>query len=568
MLEPLTGKPREHKFTTYDLEWWPETYELRLVGVYDKEKGYRHYSSIEQFFLKELTGKNCHRRFYAHFGGSSDIIFLINYIMRSRTDLRIDAIFAGSSAVIVRVSDINNRKRNWTFVDSGYLIRRPLADIGGWLGNAKGDKAAIYSENLQELIDYNEKDCRILYEAVQKLQWQLNAFGGELKSTLASSALDLFRRRFLKHQIRTRKDVNAFARRAFIASRVEVFRRECEVGEYFDINSSFPTSMSRPQPGNVIAQTRRLPSSGCYLADVEVRVKDCYLPPIGYRHDDGRILFPVGSWRSVLDSADVELLERTGHEVTKVHECLSFEPFSDLAEYVAIIYALKEKATGYEREVWKLLLNSLYGKFGERSDKRKILFRPLSIICQHTIPCPDDNPCIERIADDIYSVKEDKEIPHAHVPIAAHITALSRGLLYDHLDSCRKVFYCDTDSIVCGPEDVLPTGTTLGALKHEYSVRMGTFLAPKLYSFERDDGKRIVRAKGFSRLDYQGFQALAEGREYVISRMQRIRESLNFSGTVTPKDIRIEKRIYLQNTKRRFLPSGDSVPWTLDELAA
>jgi hypothetical protein len=103
-------------------------------------------------------------------------------------------------------------------------------------------------------------------------------------------------------------------------------------------------------------------------------------------------------------------------------------------------------------------------------------------------------------------------------------------------------------------------------LKHEYTVRNGTFLAPKLYSFEKSTGERIVRAKGFSRIDYEGFCKLAEGKDFVIRRMARIRESLSNDGTITPKDIEIKKRIYLTNTKRCFLPSGDSRPWTIKEL--
>jgi hypothetical protein len=173
--------------------------------------------------------------------------------------------------------------------------------------------------------------------------------------------------------------------------------------------------------------------------------------------------------------------------------------------------------------------------------------------------------CIEEIGTDIYSIKNEREVKHAHVPIAAHVTALSRGLLYSSLAKCKDLYYCDTDSVVCGVGDRLETGSELGELKHEYSVSEGTFLAPKLYTFARPDGSRVVRAKGFSRLDYEGFCELAEGREVVTTRMQRIREGLNV-GDLSPKDQKVVKAIHLKNTKRRHLPDGSTVPWQIHEL--
>jgi hypothetical protein len=438
------------------------------------------------------------------------------------------------------------------------------------VGLKKGDKANIWTKDFEELRSYNERDCIILYEAIERLQTQINDLGGNLRATLASTALDLFRRRFLTRTIPTKDSLNELARQSYIASRVEVFRRSCLEGEYFDINSSFPTSMTHPQPGEISHVSSKISEKeeSCYLADATIEIfDDIYLPPLAQRTSDGRILFPTGRWRGVFDSADIRLLHSSGSgRIQRIHEVTHFRPFSDLAAYVHTLYDMRLKSTGYEKEVFKLLLNGLYGKFGERSDKRRIVIRPKCTTCEHSPECPEDDPCIRMIAPDIYAIKENKEIPHAHVPISSHITALSRGLLYSSLSRCKQIYYCDTDSVVCSTSDKLPTGQKLGELKHEYTVRNGTFLAPKLYSFEKSTGERIVRAKGFSRIDYEGFCKLAEGKDFVIRRMARIRESLSNDGTITPKDIEIKKRIYLTNTKRCFLPSGDSRPWTIKEL--
>lgn len=579
MLEPLRAKPRTHEFLVYDLEWWPGTYELRMIGVYDERKGYRFYRTIKEFLRKELSRRNQSRRFYAHFGGTSDVTFLIDYVLRRAPHLQAEACFAGSSAFLLRLS--TGWGRGWTFIDSGYLIRRPLAEIGKWIGLEKGPKEAIFSDNFEELVEYNERDCRVLYEAIKKLQTQLNAFGGELKTTLASSALDLFRRRFLSRPIPTHEAINALARKAYIASRVEVFKGQCDLGEYYDINSSFPKSMTAPQPAEVLGISKRLPDPpALYLADLTVEIKACYLPPLPIRKEDGQIVFPTGQWRSTFDSADVELLESSGAgRILKVHDVTLFAPNTDLGGYVEALYALKEKAEGYEREVWKLLLNALYGKFAERSEKRKIAFRPENTTCK--IHKSAECGCIQMIAPEIYAIKEEKEVKHAHVPLSVHITSLSRALLFRYLSQCERIYYCDTDSVVCGAQDRLDTGPKLGELKHEYSVRDGRFLAPKLYAFRKPDGKEIVKAKGFSKvpdeadpsgmrsraLTYADFSALADGKELLIRRMQRIRESLNHDATVTPRDQVTRKRVYLERPKRCPLPDGDSRPWTMKEIA-
>ena len=72
---PIEGEAKIKGITTYDLEWLPETMALRVVGVYDEDKGYRSYtdaaglSPMERFLNAELSAENSGRMFYAHAGG-------------------------------------------------------------------------------------------------------------------------------------------------------------------------------------------------------------------------------------------------------------------------------------------------------------------------------------------------------------------------------------------------------------------------------------------------------------------------------------------------------------------
>ena len=566
MLVPIQGKVKRRKITTYDLEWRPDNLELRLVGVYD-ERGYRCYYSIKDFLNHEMTYSNRGRIFYAHAGGSYDIQFVLKELRKASNDrFEISIGFSGSRAFMVQV---RQQKHKWTFADSFLLLPRKLKDIGKWIGSAKGELTDFYAP-MAELINYNAQDCKILYQAIDSLQDELISLGGELKMTLASCAMALFRRKHLNREIRTNAIHNIHMQDAYFASRVEVFERDCKEALYYDINSSFPHSMAKPQPGNYLGPAKKLPDAldALFIAECEIEIKDVYLPPTPYRSIDKRILFPTGKWEAMLDVTDVRLLLENGHKIHKVNSVHMYEPFTDLSAYVSVLYELKRTSEGFKREVYKLLLNGLYGKFGERPEKEKMLLNPFTVDCPHDGKHVNDE-CMAMIYPGVWKVDEVIDIPHAHIPIGAHITALSRELLFNHLKSCSKVFYCDTDSVLCSPDNHFPESDSLGELKLEYTIASGKFISPKMYDFQTTEGKDVTKAKGFSGITHDDFVRLTkkgETREYFIQRrMARVKECFakGFSG---PTEISVKKRIIGANPKRHTYDDGSTRPWTIEEL--
>lgn len=630
MLTPIHKAAKGKAFTTYDLEWWPDwnslpedqkakhdrkTYKdmsLRLVGVYDKERGFRHYKTIAEFLDREMTHAARGRLFFAHAGGSYDVQFILQEIISNRQGWHVEAMFSGASAVMVKVK---RNRQTWTFCDSFFLMRSKLADIGKWIGQEKGTKEDMFTKDMAVLIDYNRKDCMILYAAIERLQNTLLGLGGELRATIASCAMTLFRRAYLGSEIATTDSGNEFGRKAYVASRVEVFERECGPANYWDINSSFPWSMCKPQPASMLRITHRVPDSGLYLLECDLSVPASYLPPLPYRTQDGsRIFFPSGTWNTWLDCTDVRLLEAEGGKIEKVYRCAVFEEFGDLAGYVRDLYERKAAATDtFERILYKYLLNALYGKFAERSDKRKILINPEYTTCQHA-PRHGGDTCMRLIMPGVYEISETMNVAHAHVPISAHVTAESRGLLFGylkdamggglhkpsnmesahvphsisnmekghttsaHIDThglCKpsrgKIYYCDTDSIVT--DSVLESGEEIGQLKLEHKLTSATFVAPKLYSITDDKGKSKVRSKGFRGLSLEEFRELVEGEEVMISRMARVRENLNDAmrkgrDEMKIKEVRFGKRLRpgAVRPKRKDDGKGGTLPWKVEEV--
>ena len=576
-------RPHRHPITAYDFEWRQVEEEpsarfplgrkqlfITLCGAFD-ERGYRSYATIEAFLAGELIEANCGRRFYAHYGGASDMVFLLRAMVDVRS-LSIRGLFSGSSAIVVQVEDGQKR---WTFLDSFWTMRTSLAKIGKSVGLEKGKVDHDKEISEAELREYNEQDCRILYEALVAFQRVVNDEGGELRVTAASTSLDLFLRRYLTRPIKNSPHLSEIARPAYIASRVEPFWNKCERAELWDINSSFPYSFTGAIPGDLTRSSAgRLPSSGLWLADVEVSVRDEY-PALPYRHN-GRVFFPNGTFRTRITSEDFACGR---FDVLSVGDVWEFDGRDCMRGFAETYYAKRAKG-GFESEVYKIFLNSLYGKFAERDEKTVLHVRPKK-----------REPHWDSLGAHIYLDRHAvSPAEHAHVPISAFITARSRRYLLEWIRlaaNLGRVYYCDTDSVLC---DALPAAIRsegLGGLKLEAKVVSGVFQGPKLYAYEREaeeiDKRMTIKAKGFSRvvssgkterraLTYEDFLSLQSGESATIERMRRIRELLaeqhrRGEGYI-PDAVRQLKRLRAPTPKRAQLPDGGSRPWNVDELDA
>jgi hypothetical protein len=592
VLSPLTSAAKVLAPIAYDLEWEPKTLILRLCGVYD-ERGYREYHSIQAFLEAELTDDNRGRTFFAHAGGKYDVQEPLK-VLKDLGCYHVDAHFSGASAVIVKVKRGRNK---WLFCDSFFLLRDSLKKVGETIGLEKME--CSFTAPIAELRIYNERDCQIVHAGLHELQRELLSLGGEMRSTLASSAMSLFRRVYLRRGIPTSRKMNAVIRRAYCASRVEAILPYLERGQYYDINSSFPFSMTFPQPGEFLGIRDDIPKEkdAIYFAACEVTVPDMYLPPLPYKRQ-GRIFFPTGTWRGWFSRIDLELLLCCGGRIDRVWRVLTFAPFTDLSDYVKDIYERRKqakqeskknllaRASGQESPfpgaevrdyTYKLLLNSLYGKFAEREEKDTMLINPESTACPHREGrrlLHSKNECMRLLVPGIYLLDDVRPVYHAHVPISAWVTSLSRRWLYDYMAGCKTIAYCDTDSVVSGEHDSLPVGDELGQLKYEGAIRDARFLAAKLYSFTpigdtwKDPGVPMVKAKGFSRITAEQFGMLERYQSVPIERMAGIRERLRQDGELGRAWSAVtSKRIRPDATPKRAPDGQDNTrPWRVEEL--
>jgi hypothetical protein len=502
----------------------------------------------------------------------------------------IKASFSGSSAILIHVT---RGKDTWHFVDSYWLFRDKLSKIGESIGIKKKDEekrrtpeeTRLYFANtpLSELIPYNKVDCEILWKAVAKFEEELMALGGQLQQTIASTAMNLFRRSYMKETIHTSEAINQVAVKSYFASRVEVFQRNVSNANVFDINSSFPFSMTKPLPANLIAMGSSLPeedSDNCiYVADVTVEVPDMDIPPLPFRTgEDSRVFFPTGRWRSWFTSTDIRLALREGCKIHKVHEVYEFEPFMDFARYANEIYSLRVAATSpFRKLLLKYLLNSLYGKAAESLMKQEMLINPNEDELDRTQ--------MQMLQPGIWLQEKEVPIAHRHVIVSSVITSLSRRLLYDYIKMCgeqgKPAYYSDTDSI-CTQAD-LPTDSKLGALKLEKHLAWAEFVAPKIYRGEgqelKGDGSwknvKLAKAKGFSLGKFddplEALGRIIDGEQIGVQTMVRMRELYHASSAQKVESSPYEKLTIKALTQRMLskryqYPDGHTRPWTVQEV--
>lgn len=652
ILTPLAGEEiQEHPFLTYDFEWYPETpdnvrngraYQIRVASFYDgtKHVGFAHPSFADPRVSKSgdpvgafldtlLTPKYAGYRFYAHWGGIADALYLFRAIHDRRLQTRI--VVNGSAAAIILIESCpyeceeacKHKRYRWTFVDSSFLFRFSLKKLAQLMGMSKGGEEGLSweTEDDTKLTTYNFLDNEILYKAIDRLQGIVNDMGAQMGMTMASTSMDLFRRCYLRRDITTPDQDNAFSKKAYYASRVEPYRFHMAKGYAYDVNSSFVYSMTFPLPGSPVAeQWGSLPKPGAlYIADVDIEIPEMYLPPLPYRHTDGRIFFPTGRWSGVYTSVDIELALAVGATVHAVRRVVLYEERHDLKNFAEDVYAKRMEASDkFLYTAIKLLGNGAYGKFGESEEKDEYLMHPKSTLCErhykltkkgtlvccshakHDCPvCYEECDCMAMIAPGIWKFGNVREVQHRHTQIGAFITSIARRTLYQGQYAYQEhLHYSDTDcvhlSCTMTPEnkrghlDHTPSNSDqLGGFKLEGERTEMIYIAPKIYGGKDGKGDPLIAAKGFrvggkvmspvkgrevySDESVQKFKDLVDGKPVFDSHMVRPREYLSRMHEVErPYDVKVGaagKRLQLgQRPKRKRVGENETAPWSVAEL--
>lgn len=392
------------------------------------------------------------------------------------------------------------------FLSTTNFTHYPLKKIGKILGIEKMD-VDVFTEDEDLLSKYCRRDTEIVLRFVEYLIKFIKEHDlGSFQETIAKQAFTAFRHRFMKHEIFIHADPEATAleRLSYRGGRNEAFfigTLEDEEGIYdLDVNSMYPYVMKNHiYPVKLLKVMHNVSPNllteimKAYLviADVCIEINE---PAVGVRED--KLIFPVGKFRVVLTSPELELVLKYG-KILKIHSLALYEGAPIFKEYVDYFYTLRLKYKAEGNEVMqffcKIMLNSLYGKFGQKNEEFITIGyteKPGNVIYRYYDADKGKWEYFAVIDHKIMKKEGYVESFNGFVAIASFVTAYARCRLWEFIEKAGKenVLYCDTDSLFVtkkGYDNLKEFIDTkkLGFLKIEKSGTRITIHGAKDYEF-------------------------------------------------------------------------------------
>jgi hypothetical protein len=192
--------------------------------------------------------------------------------------------------------------------------------------------------------------------------------------SISGLALRIYRSCYYKEDMNIKiikGNVYTDIKRAFIGGKTEVYERKGKNLYYYDVNSLYPFSMLKDMPvGDTTLRYFKIPVEGRILnnkfgfAQVQIKAPKGINRPILPLKANGRIYNPLGSWSGIYFIEELIQAMEYGYEI-KVEYLYEFDRGKDLfKDYVLENFKKKTESTGSRKQLYKLLLNSLFGRFG------------------------------------------------------------------------------------------------------------------------------------------------------------------------------------------------------------
>ena len=516
MIKPLpASKVAADAFVVCDIENMPDGEVISIDTAWRNDEGeIVHKTDLDwstwwAWIRKYASDDPKFRMVYAHNGGGWDWLSLVEYLLKGgRKERKALTIVTAGGRMIMLKAQITH-KFTLCFADSYQLLKSGLDDLATlFVGEGKVDIGGkLPHEILREDPDlfwyYVRVDTeRLLQVLEQSLELIRESVAGidSFGPTVASTAMKVFRTIGVDEPITVPEDpdVKAFLREGYVGGRVECFRPGYHRGVYVhDINSLYPSVMfGQDVPTSDRGfWTRQQYPGACGLYRIKFDQADRGIPPVFMVEGHGSY-----TGEGVYFSPEVELFQSVdpGGTLT-IDQGYVFKDQGRLfSDYVDRLYTLRLEHPGSPISLLaKYLLNSLYGKFGQKPERDKIIcLDDFEELCDMIRNGEIVTPMSE--TDNVFTVTVDSPATFEHVGIAGMITSAARVALYKgllHVGS--DLVYCDTDSVHCiGRMDDRFMGDGLGAYKVEESDVEGVYLGKKLYALRRPGGSEKITSKG------------------------------------------------------------------------
>ncbi len=395
------------------------------------------------------------------------ILDIDNYL--SSRGFEID-MFVINAAFIIKA---HRDKTSIKIIDTMNWFKAPLRRLGEVFGVSKGEIENFRTATDEELLPYCLQDSNIVKTIFINYIDFISAHDlGNFSITAAGQAFNSYRHRFMRDRsilIHANTEMYQLEQGTYRGGRTDIFKS----GEYhnivkLDINSMYPYVMSKyDYPTKPLS---RAPITGLSVKNVQEALNDHKFiigdfdillkePFLAVKRN--KLIFPVGRIKNAyMTSPEIEHLLSGAGEIVKVNSAMLYEQENIFSEYVDYFYKLKSGAkTPVMKELSKLFLNSLYGKFGQRENGDITLDNSPEneIICQDNkigsfwVNQGSDHYKVMKIGESFYKINPQLSTPGAQSSpiISSAVTSYARIYLWNLIKKCQveNVYYCDTDSI-------------------------------------------------------------------------------------------------------------------------
>ena len=560
------SKELTNKFLTLDIETFIENGVLIpfLICIFDGENklvfGLWDYNSLEEMILDALKSilirKYNGYKVYIHNMAKFDIIFILKYLLKiaycepiihNDKMLSLKAKFGKNNnyqiefkdSYLILLSSLDKLSKYFKidspktifpflFVNINNLdyegIVPNLEMFGGKISHndfTKYKNSFKVKWNLKnEATKYCINDCVALYQIIIKFNsmiFQLFSINIHQYLTLPSLAFAIYRSNFMENE-NIPQLFNKIAddiRKGYTGGAVDMYIPQNPKGtevKGYDVNALYPSQMhSQQMPVGKIKffegdiSLTNLDLFGFFYC--KIIAPDNIQHPILQTHvkiNGGiRTLAPIGSWEDMLFSEELINAKNFGYKFEILWGYL-FEKQNIFKNYVELLHNLRKT---YQSDdpmnfIAKILLNSLYGRFGMDDN-----FDNITIIHKDFLSDFEDR-FLDFIVNRVevgdywiifYSNVNTSADRNVSVAISAAITAYSRVHMSQFKNNPKiNLYYTDTDSIYTDSyiDESFIHNKELGKLKLENVSTDAIFLGPKMYCLNTTDQGFKFKIKG------------------------------------------------------------------------
>jgi hypothetical protein len=368
---------------------------------------------------------------------------------------------AGTTSII----SVYKQRCSIVFLDSMNWFVESIEKTGERIGLPKL-KIDFDTCTQAELKVYGRRDVEIELENFKLfIKFLTEGNIARLCYTRGSTAMSAFllRHYTTKIYIHNNKQALQLEREAYRGGRVECFFiGTVSDGDFYllDVNSLYPYVMKQNYyPVKYVKTLHNVSINDLtkYLKKYAIVARvlvDTDIPVYSIRR--GRSMFPVGQFVVTLCTPELQYAVLAGH-IQSVDTLVLYKRENIFTSYVDKFYNLRQQfaAAGNEEyvELCKKMLNSLYGKFGQKAENWvKIGEAPNE---------PDRVEVgfvyggtkftkVQYLLGEVFLLKSYGEAYDSFPAIAAHVTAYGRLYLWDIMQKAGtgNYFYCDTDSLI------------------------------------------------------------------------------------------------------------------------